>query len=58
MNVDLRKTVTNSPIYEPDPRCFPKQEQEELSDELEKLRKNPQCGVKIGEVELTVISDL
>jgi hypothetical protein len=54
--LDDRYEIT--PICEPDHVVFHKKSEEELSDELEKLRKNPQCGVKIGEVELTVISDL
>ena len=47
-----------TPIIEPDHVDFHNKSDEQLSEKLENQRTNSECGVKIGELELTVISDL
>jgi len=54
--VEDRYDIT--PIYESDHFVFHNRSEENLSNELETLRTKPHRGVKIGDIELTVISDL
>ena len=57
-NLPQEKQHVITPIIEPEHFVFEIKSGENLSAELETKRKNPQIGVKIGDLEITVISDL
>jgi hypothetical protein len=57
-NLPQEKQHVITPIIEPEHFVFENKSGENLSAELETKRKHPQIGVKIGDLEITVISDL